>query len=139
MPREKRGAFRYWRDPVFLAGLLLYAVNRLLIRPYFVHRHQYSSFFQGHLDDALTAPVALPIFLGAYRLIGFRPDDEMPRWWEILLHVAVWIAFFKWYGPFALHQGVADPIDIVSMLIGGVIAWLLWHRQTLRRSDVAAR
>ena len=121
----KKGRFGYWRDPVFLVCLTAYVINRELIKP---NLHHYSAFFDGHLNDTLFVPVALPVYLLAYRLIGLRPDDEPPRFWEMALHVAVWSLFFKRFGPFTLRRGVADPVDIGCFLAGGIVAWLLWQR-----------
>jgi hypothetical protein len=129
MPVERSGKFGYWRDPVFLVSLAAYAVNRLLIKP---NLHHYSPLFHGHLNDTLTAPVALPIYLLVYRLIGLRPDDAAPRWWEVALHVAVWDVFFKWFAPHYLHHSVADPVDIACITGGGLAAWFIW-RLTVRR------
>jgi hypothetical protein len=92
----------------------------------------YSPFIHGHLNDCLTVPVALPIYLYVYRLIGFRPDDEPPRWWEVALHAAVWMVFFEWFGPKVLHHGVADPLDDLSITGGGVVAWVLWSLRAVR-------
>jgi len=77
MPAEKVSDFQYWRDPLFLLSLAVYALNRGVIKP---SLHTYSSFFHGHLDDCLLVPVALPIFLSVYRRLGLRPDDAPPRW-----------------------------------------------------------
>lgn len=126
MPAEPVDRFGYWRDPLFLICLAVYIVNRMVIKP---SLHQYSPLFHGHLNDTLTVPVALPIFLLVYRWIGFRPDDESPRWWEVALHVAVWIVFFKWFGPLVLHRGVADPIDSWCFAGGGLAAWVAWRFQ----------
>jgi hypothetical protein len=123
MPAETSGRFGYWRDPVFVFCLAVYAVNRLVIKPSLTH---YSPFFHGHLNDCLTVPVALPIYLYVYRKIGFRPDDEPPRWWEVALHSAVWVVFFEWFGPVILHQGTYDPIDNWCIVGGGLVAWVLW-------------
>jgi hypothetical protein len=131
MPAEQTGRFGYWRDPVFLIGLAVYVVNRELIKPFLTH---YSSFFHGHLNDGLTVPVALPIYLFVYRLIGFRPDDEPPRWWEVALHAAVWMVFFEWFGPVILRHGVYDPIDDWCIAGGGFIAWAIWQNGRLMRT-----
>jgi hypothetical protein len=128
MPAEKRGNFGYWHDPVFLLCLATYVINREWIKP---NLHHYSPFFHGHLNDSLTVPVALPIYLLFYRWIGLRPDDQPPRSWEIGLHLIVWCVFFKWFGPSILHHGVGDPLDDLSMFIGGIAAWLLWQRDWL--------
>jgi len=118
-----QGTFRYALDPLCLGALALYLVNRLLIKP---HLPAYSAFFHGHLDDTLLVPVALPVFLCVYRLLGLRPDNAAPRWWEIAAHLAVWSLFFKWFGPHVLHRSVYDPVDLACYAGGGVIAWLLW-------------
>ena len=130
MPAESSGRFGYWRDPIFLFSFATYVINRELIKP---NLHHYSPLFHGHLNDSLTVPVALPIYLLVYRWIGLRPDDEPPRWWEVALHVAVWCVFFKWFGPLKMHVGVYDPLDFWSIGIGGVVAWLLWPRAWILR------
>jgi hypothetical protein len=127
---KAEGGFGYWRDPVFLICLAIYVINRALIKP---SLHHYSPFFHGHLDDTLTVPVALPLYLWVYRLIQLRPDDEPPRWWEVALHVALWDVFFEWFGPKVLHQGVGDPLDNWSIAVGGIMAWALWKASSWKR------
>jgi hypothetical protein len=133
MPAEKGARFGYWRDIVFLGGLGLYVTNRLLIKPNMPHHVPLFLFFHGHLNDCLTVPVALPIYLMVYRWIGLRPDDEPPRWWEVALHAAVWIVFFKRFGPWVLHHGTYDPIDDWCIAGGGLAAWALWQRASFMR------
>jgi len=113
-----------------VVGLALYVLNRFVVKP---NLHHYSPFFHGHFDDSLTVPVALPLFLFVYRLIGFRPDDEPPRWWEVALHLVVWIVFFKVSGPAIFHHGVADPIDSWCMTAGGLVSLLFWQAWAWRR------
>lgn len=124
MPAEKPGGYGYWRDPVFLVSLAVYFLNREWIKP---HLLVYSGFWQGHLNDLLLVPVALPLFLFVYHQLGLRPDNAAPRWWEIALHLLVWILFFEWFGPRVLHRGVGDPLDAGCYVMGGAIAWLIWH------------
>ena len=131
MPLEHNGRFGYWHDPIFVMSLTGYFFNRELIKP---NLHHYSPFFNGHLNDCLLVPVALPLYLFFYRQLGLRPDDAPPRSWEVGLHVLVWIIFFKWFGPFILHRGVSDPIDDWCYLGGGVIAWLIWQHRTWFRN-----
>jgi hypothetical protein len=135
MPAEQTGRFGYWRDPVFVWCLVTYVINRFLIKPNWPHDFFLFSFFHGHLNDCLTAPVALPVYLFVYRLIGFRPDDEPPRWWEVALHAAVWMVFFEWFGPVILHHGVYDPIDDWCIAAGGLIAWAIWQGSWLMRAN----
>ena len=54
-----------------------------------------------------------------------------PRSWEVALHLAVWMVFFKWFGPLKMHHGVYDPIDDWCIAGGGFVAWLIWQRQWL--------
>ncbi|MGH9594524.1 MAG: hypothetical protein ACRD5L_15645, partial [Bryobacteraceae bacterium] len=91
-----RGAFGYYRDPIFLSCAAVYLINREVIKPHLSH---YSAFFHGHLNDCLFVPVMLPLFLWVYRKLKLRPDDAPPRWWEVALHVIAWSLFFKWIGP----------------------------------------
>jgi hypothetical protein len=136
MPPEVDGRFGYWRDPLFLICLGAYIINRTLIKP---NLHHYSPLFHGHFDDSLTVPVALPLYLYAYRCLRLRPDDEPPRWWEVALHLTVWEIFFKWYGPVVLHHAVYDPVDFWCIGLGGLIAWALWQRDELLRVLVPKR
>jgi hypothetical protein len=138
MPVKRRGEhFGYLLDPVFLMAAGAYLVNRLFIKPHLTAQHIYSPLFHGHFNDSLIVPVALPLFLLVYRLLGLRPDDAPPRWWEVALHVAVWSIFFKWYAPVVLHHGQADPSDILCYAGGGLVAWLLWQRKALMRGFVS--
>ena len=86
-------------------------------------------------------PVALPIFLFVYRVLGLRPDDAPPRWWEIVCHLLVWSVFFKWFGPHTLHRSVADRVDVFCYAAGGAVAWIVWHYrahpEAERRTDKA--
>jgi hypothetical protein len=131
---DRSGKFGYWHDPVFLVTLAAYGINRTLIKP---NLHHYSPLFHGHFNDTLTVPVALPIYLLVYRWIGFRPDDQPPRWWEVALHTAVWIVFFKWFAPGVLHHSVADPIDAWCIAGGGFVAWTLWQGRGLAHKTSA--
>lgn len=118
--------FGYGRDPVFLTALGAYLINRELIKP---NLPAYSPFFHGHFNDCLLVPVALPIYLLVYRWLGLRPDDAPPRFWEIGLHLLVWVYFFKWFGPVTLHRGVTDWVDAGCYLAGGLVAWLIWQQR----------
>ena len=131
---QRSGTFRYWRDPVFLLSWRSTPSIGSLIKP---NLHHYSAFFHGHLNDTLTVPVALPLYLLVYRWIGLRPDDEPPRWWEVALHTALWIVFFEWFGPLTLRHGVFDPIDNWCLAGGGLAAWALWQMLARRGRNMA--
>jgi hypothetical protein len=135
MPAERGAAFGYFRDPLFLLCFVAYLLNREIIKP---DLHHYSALFHGHFNDCLLVPVALPVFLFVYRRLRLRPDDAPPRFWEMAAHLLVWCVFFKWFGPFVLHHGVADPVDLACYAGGGVVSWFVWnYLPDLRRAPAA--
>jgi hypothetical protein len=124
MERFRAKTFKYWRDPLFLGALVMYAINRCLIKPHLTH---YSPFFHGHLNDCLFMPVAIPVFLWVYRVLGIRSDNAPPRLGEVILLLAMWSLFFKGFSPLVLHRSVWDPIDIFCYAVGGLMGWLFWN------------
>jgi len=119
--------FGYWKDPLFLLSSAAYALNRWILKP-----RMHSPFLQDHFDDLLLIPAALPLVLGAQRLLGLRADDKAPSASEVILHWAVWSVVCEWIGPFWFHVGVADIWDVAAYGAGAVAAWLWWNRSNAR-------
>jgi hypothetical protein len=120
--------FRYLQDPLFLASLILYAVNR-----WFLKRAVASAFLHDHLNDLLCIPFWVPIMLWAMRKGGLRNDNAPPRSYEILVPLVVWSLTFEVLlprlGPFQ-HLAHADPFDVLAYAVGALIAavfWRLWY------------
>jgi hypothetical protein len=116
-------AFRYARDPLFIAACLLYAANRLLVKP-----HVTSAFFRGHFNDLLLIPCALPPVLWIQRRLGIRHHDQRPLAGEIAAHLCIWALIAEGVGPYWLHRGVSDPYDVLVYIAGAVIAYFIWAR-----------
>jgi len=118
--------FGYWRDPLFRLAVLIYGLNRWLLKPV-----THLSFVHDHLNDLLLIPAALPLILWLQRKIGLRRDDAPPRAAEIFLHLLVWSFICEMVGPRWFRHGTADGWDVVAYACGGVLAWILWHRRQL--------
>lgn len=117
--------FGYWRDPVCLAAMAVYALSRWVLMPLIP-----SPFLQGHLNDLLLIPAALPVVLWLQRRAGLRAHDQTPSWVEMLQHLAVWALICELIGPHWLHHGTADVWDVVAYAVGGVAACLWWNRSS---------
>lgn len=120
--------FGYWRDPLFLACCVLYALNRWGIKP-----HTDSAFLHGQFNDLLLIPCALPPVLWAQRRLGLRTHDRFPEPGEIVLHLIVWTVICEFIGP-RLLPVTGDWKDAVAYALGGFLAWGWWRRQ-----EVAAK
>jgi len=124
--------FAYLRDPVFLTGCALYALNRWILKP--LHP---GPFFQGHFNDLLLIPCALPPVLWIHRQLGLRSHDAMPRPAEIALHLAVWSVICEAVGPLLLRSTCGDPWDVAAYAAGAALAGLWWNRPLSRAARAA--
>jgi len=119
--------FRYWRDPVFVVVVLLYWVNRWVLKPM---TGDPNDFFHCYWNDVLCIPLWLPLVLALHRLLGLRRHDRPPTIGEILLHLGIWSWFFEVLAPsepWLFPRTIGDPLDIVAYAIGAGIAALLWR------------
>lgn len=119
--------FGYWRDPLFLSGCGLYALNRWALKP-----HLHSDFMHGQFNDLLLIPCALPLVLWAQRLLKLRAHDLPPTVLEIVSHLAVWSVLFEVVGPRVLPV-TGDPLDVLVYFLGGAFAAVWWNVPLLRR------
>jgi hypothetical protein len=119
--------FRYLRDPLFLFGCAAYTLNRWLLKP-----HLSSGFLHSHFNDLWLIPCALPLILWLHRQLGLRSHDQPPTGLEIASHLLFWTALFEWIGPKFVSHTTADPWDMVSYLVGAVLAGVWWQRERWR-------
>jgi len=113
--------FSYWRDPFFLAGCALYALNRWLIKPCVQ-----SPFLHGQFNDCLLIPCALPLVLWLQRRLNLRQHDDFPSITEIAFHLVVWSVIAEVIGP-RVARVTGDMWDIVAYCVGGLLAWSWWR------------
>ena len=72
--------FLYLRDPLFLACVATYFVNRFVLKNIW-----HDGFVHAHLNDLICIPFWVPIMLFAQRTLRLRPDDHSPRPAEIII------------------------------------------------------
>lgn len=114
--------FGYWRDPICLLACALYALNRFWMRA-----HLGGEFLTGYFNDSLLIPAALPLLLWIQRKVHVRAHDQLPRWDEIVLHLAVWAFIAEFVMPRLTPRAVADWGDVLAYAAGAVVAGLWWH------------
>jgi hypothetical protein len=130
--------FRDCREPLFVAAALLYAVNRLVLRPLVLDPQ---SFVHCHLADVCCVPVCLPLALVLQQRLGLRRVGEAPRLHEVIVHWLWWSFCFEWAGPRLpwLAPGcVADPLDVLAYGAGALVAALWWCRPASRGPEAVA-
>jgi ubiquinone/menaquinone biosynthesis C-methylase UbiE len=113
----------FWRDPVWISAVALYALNRWLLKP-----HLPWEFLHFHFNDCLLIPAALPPVLGLQRLLGLRVARGAPEPWEVLFHLSLWSVLFEGIGPRFLPVS-GDWQDVLCYAAGAVVASLLWFGQ----------
>jgi hypothetical protein len=117
--------FRYLADPVCIASLVLYAINRFYLKPH----HIGGWFTHGYLNDVLCLPLFVPMILRVQRLIGLRRHDGYPRGWEILQHWAAFSIVFQLILPRypKTFTTAGDHWDMLAYATGGIMAWTCWR------------
>ena len=122
--------FGYLRDPLFLACVLLYLVNRFWIKP-----HCTFFFFHAYLNDVICIPFTLPPMLWLLRRLRFRFHDDPPTLTELAIPLVMISWAFEIYLPntdMFRDLTVADPWDIVAYAVGAVAAgtfWFVWYNR----------
>jgi hypothetical protein len=120
--------FTYWRDPICLAAVAAYVVERWLV-PVAAQ----APWWSGHFADFLLIPAGLPFWLWLERRIGWRRDDRMPEWREIAFVLVTWTIAAEFVAPWIFPQATGDGWDAVAYAGGGVVAGLSWQRTARSR------
>ena len=121
--------FFYLRDPLFLTCLVLYFVNRWILKSIWS-----SGFVHNHLNDLICIPFWVPIMVWSQKRLGFRESDGPPLASEILIPLFVWSWFFEFILPaVAIFSTpfVSDYLDIIYYSAGALLAsvfWSWWYR-----------
>ena len=129
--------YKYLRDPLFLFCLVLYFINRWILKPHFA-----MPFLHNSLNDLICIPFWVPIMLWEMRKTGLRSDDAPPQWYEIIIPLIVWSIVFEIIVPqipFFRHLAIADPEDIMYYTLGAFAAslfWRVWYSE--KRADKAS-
>lgn len=115
--------FRYLRDPLFLACVAAYLVNRLVLRP-----HLDVAFLHNHFNDLICIPFWVPVLAWLRKKLRLRPFDTPPTALEIVVPLLLWSWMFEVWLPgthFAARPFVGDPRDVMWYAVGalGAAAW----------------
>ena len=115
--------FEQIRDPLFVLATVLYCSNKFIL----LQLGQLTgTFLESYLNDILLVPVLLPILTWIAGKAGWRNLGARPSHWEILATLVPVIIVCEYIGPFYLRKGVADPLDILAYVAGGLISWSYW-------------
>ena len=117
--------YRYLRDPLFLACVLAYLVNRLVLKAVWK-----TGFVHEHLNDLICVPFWVPVMLWAERRLGLRRDDGPPEAVEIVIPLVVWSWVFEVVLPGTELFGrycVADHRDVLCYAAGALGAAVFWR------------
>jgi hypothetical protein len=131
--------FRYLRDPLFMFCVLLYFVNRLVLKP-----HLPNEFLHSYLNDLICIPFWVPIMLFLMRKTGLRTEDSAPRSYEILVPLIIWSVVFELILPrLDMFRGrsFSDPRDIVFYTLGALLAavfWRIWYGRRGNQRELGA-
>jgi hypothetical protein len=117
------GRWSVWRDPVFPGALVAYAANRWVVAP-----RMGSAFLEGHFNDLLLVPAALPLVLQAQGWLGWRPAGRPPQPGETVFHLVVWSVVCEGIGPRWLGRGTPDGWDVVCYAAGAALVQWWWRR-----------
>jgi hypothetical protein len=116
--------FRYLRDPLFVACVVVYVVNRLVLKRVWTDR-----FVHEHLNDLICIPFWVPVMLWCLRRVGLRRHDGPPEVVEVIVPLVVWSWVFELLLPQTELFGgycVADYRDILWYAAGALGAALFW-------------
>lgn len=117
--------YRYLKDPLFVACVIVYAVNRFVVKPLFPN-----TFSRGYLNDFICIPFCVPIVVFLMRKFGWRPHDLPPSGLEIVIPLVVWSFVFEVVlqrlGAFP-SLATADHMDILFYCVGALIAAMYWR------------
>lgn len=133
--------FRYLRDPLFIFCVVLYFINRLILKP-LITIGDFATFCYSYLNDLICIPLWVTIIVWILYTMGVRKSEEYPQGAEILLPVVVWAWFFELFLPRTAsfrNLAVSDPKDIVCYVAGALFAVIFWSIYYRKRRSVVTR
>jgi hypothetical protein len=127
-PRDP--SFRYFADPLCIASLAIYPINRWYLKPH----HIGGWFTHGYLNDVICLPLFLPMILYLQRALDIRKHDSYPTLWEVLHNWLIFSIVFEVVIPRfpGMFTHTQDPYNVVAYLLGGLVAWGIWSWRNKR-------
>jgi hypothetical protein len=117
--------FRYLWDPLFITCVLVYFVNRLVLKAVWE-----TGFVHEHLNDLICIPFWVPVMVWVERHLGLRADDGPPEAMEVIIPLILWSWLFEIVLPRTELFGrycVADHRDVFYYAAGALAAAVFWR------------
>jgi hypothetical protein len=117
--------FRYIDDPICVGSMVIYVLNRLVLKPH----HIGGWLVHDYLNDLLCLPIFLPIILRLQSALGIRRHHLPPAFFELIHNWAIFSVLYYFVFPrWPAFSSVADPWNSVAYLVGGIAAYVCWRR-----------
>jgi hypothetical protein len=105
--------------------MVIYVLNRWVLKPH----HLGGWFVHDYLNDLLCLPIFLPIILRLQSALRIRRHHRPPTLLEVIHNWIIFSIVFEVALPrLSAFNSVADPMDCVAYLVGGIAAYLFWKR-----------
>ena len=129
--------FRYLNDPICVVSMMIYALNRWVLKPH----HIGGWLVHDYLNDLLCLPIFLPIILRLQSAMALRRQNLPPTLFEVFHNWVVFSVLYYFVFPkLSAFSSVADPWNSVAYLIGGLASYVFWkHFYRGNRWSRAAR
>ena len=115
--------FRYVDDPICVASMMLYVLNRWVLKP----QHIGGWLVHDYLNDVLCLPIFLPIILRLQSALGIRRHHLPPTSFELVHNWIVFSVLYYFVFPrLPAFSSTADPWNSVAYLVGGLTAFITW-------------
>ena len=115
--------FRYVDDPICIASMFIYVLNRYVLKPH----HVGGWLVHDYLNDLLCLPIFLPVILRFQSALGIRRHHGPPTLFEVFHNWAIFSVLYYFVFPrLSAFSSAADPWNSVAYLIGGLASYGLW-------------
>lgn len=122
-----RSSAKKWlyRDfAVALAILVVYAVNRFLLKPV-MPNHAIGYFLKCHFNDFLGG-ILFPIYVNILIGIYLGKENQMAHVMEFVCLGILCALFWEAIAPILLPYSTADILDCIAYLAGSITCWKLY-------------
>jgi hypothetical protein len=116
--------FRYIDDPICVGCMMIYVLNRWVLKPH----HIGGWLVHDYLNDILCLPIFVPIILRLQSALHIRRHHLPPTFFETMHNWAIFSVLYYFVFPrLPAFSSVADPMNSVAYLLGGIAAYVCWQ------------
>ncbi|MBT3251658.1 MAG: hypothetical protein HOB17_10740 [Candidatus Marinimicrobia bacterium] len=84
-----------------------------------------------YLDDLVLLPIFLPILGWIFKMAGLTDVVEISMF-QVILSVIYFSIIFEVMLPVFFQIGVADPMDVLMYILGGMITLLVFRKDYIQ-------